>query len=277
MQVRSGCAWLVGLLLGCAAADSREVVELPTVHTVVREQLVVSSDFPLARHHRLLDEIVGQRHDVAERLALPLSDEPIYIYLFEDPARYESYIRRYFPSLPGRRAFFVESDTRLAVYAHWGDRVAEDLRHEVTHGYLHAVVPNLPLWLDEGLAEYFEVGRGQHGWHQPHLDLLYDRFRRYEWTPGLERLQHLQQMTEMKQIDYAESWLWVHFLLETTNDRRALLQNYLARIRMTAESPPLVNYLRELNPNYALDVVEHLERMRRGEGRGRKVAPRSDG
>jgi hypothetical protein len=67
------------------------------------------------------------------------------------------------PNLPRRRAFFVETDTRLSVYAYWGDRVAEDLRHEVVHGYLHAVVPHLPLWLDEGLAEYFEVPRGLSG------------------------------------------------------------------------------------------------------------------
>ena len=61
------------------------------------------------------------------------------------------------PALSGvshRRAFFVETDTQLSVYAQWGDRVAEDLRHEVTHGYLHAVVPNVPLWIDEGLAEF---------------------------------------------------------------------------------------------------------------------------
>ncbi len=45
------------------------------------------------------------------------------------------------PSFPARRAFFVETDTRLAVYAYWGDRIAEDLRHEVAHGYLHACVP----------------------------------------------------------------------------------------------------------------------------------------
>ena len=47
----------------------------------------------------------------------------------------------------------METDTRLTVYAYWGDRVAEDLRHEVTHGYLHTMVPHVPLWLDEGLAQ----------------------------------------------------------------------------------------------------------------------------
>ena len=78
-------------------------------------------------------------------------------------AHVRSFFRDRYPDFPKRRAFFVETDTQLAVYAQWGDRVAEDLRHEVAHGYLHAIVPSIPLWLDEGLAEYFEVPRGQNG------------------------------------------------------------------------------------------------------------------
>ena len=50
-----------------------------------------------------------------------------------------------FSAISQPRAFFVESDTRLNIYAYWGDRVAEDLRHEVTHGYLHAMVPHSAL------------------------------------------------------------------------------------------------------------------------------------
>ena len=46
---------------------------------------------------------------------------------------------------------------------------ADDLRHEMTHAYLHAVVPNVPLWLDEGLAKYFELPRQQHGLNQPYV------------------------------------------------------------------------------------------------------------
>ena len=90
--------------------------------------------------------------------------------------------------MPTRRAFFVESDTRLAVYAHWSDRVGEDLRHEVAHGYLHSMVPGLPLWLDEGLAEYFEVPRGNNGLNRPHLELLSDMMQYNGWQPNLERL-----------------------------------------------------------------------------------------
>ena len=38
------------------------------------------------------------------------------------------------PGFPERRAIFVETDVELSVYAHWGEAIAEDLRHEVAHG-----------------------------------------------------------------------------------------------------------------------------------------------
>ena len=66
----------------------------------------------------------------------------------------------------------METDARLAVYAQWGDRMAEDLRHEVTHGYLHSVVPDVPQWLDEGIAKFYEVPRGQRGLNCPLFDRL---------------------------------------------------------------------------------------------------------
>ena len=138
------------------------------VWILVCDQLVIYSDFMLPRDHRLVQELTAQRGDVAERLKLAPTDEPIHIYLFRSPESFKDFIQRHHPEFPLRRAFFVETDIRLAVYAHWGDRVAEDLRHEVAHGYLHAAVSGLPLWLDEGLAEYFEVPRGYHGLHQQH-------------------------------------------------------------------------------------------------------------
>ena len=92
----------------------------------------------------MFEELTAQRPDLCHRLALPCSDEPIHVYLFETAERFPGFIKLHHPEFPDRRAFFVETDARLLVYAQWGDRVAEDLRHEVAHGYLHSVVPNVP-------------------------------------------------------------------------------------------------------------------------------------
>ena len=249
------------LLAGCS-----HVLQIahryPEADMLVREQLVIYADFTLPRHHRLISELVALRHDIRTRLLLPASDEPIQVYLFRDADRFREFMSRRFPHVPERRAFFVETDTRLAVFAHWGDRIGEDLRHEVAHGYLHSVVSNIPLWLDEGLAEYFEVPRGHRGVHQSHLGLLWQRHTRFFWKPSLQRLERITDAERMGPLDYAEAWLVVHWLLETTPQRRQLLQNYLARLRLAGSSPPLRDYLESLDPDYESQLLAHLATLR---------------
>ena len=215
------------LLLGCAVLlsvgclMSRGVVTPPAREVLVGGQLVIHGDFPLPRDHWLLEELVALRGAVAERLALSVSHEPIDVYLFDSPNRFREYMERHHPLFPDRRAFFVKSDSRLTIYAQWGDRVAEDLRHEVTHGYLHAMVPRIPLWIDEGLAEYFEVRRDQFGRSESHLATI-SAARPLDWMGELERLERLDDPAVMTLGDYAAAWAWTHFLLETTDQRRDL-------------------------------------------------------
>jgi len=238
--LQQACGLSFGLTLGgCAHTWSvRSQPTLPLRHEMVRGQLVIRSDEPLPPDHRLLGEIVAQRAELLGLLNLPTSNEPIHVYLFSSHERFREFMQARFPHLPDRRAFFVEKDTALEIYAHWGDRVAEDLRHEVTHGYLHSVVPRIPLWIDEGLAEYFEVPRGQHGLNRPHVALLTQRTAA-GWQPHLRRLEVLSAPDDMDQGDYAESWAWVHLLLHSRNEQRELLRNFLSDVRTTAAPPPL--------------------------------------
>ncbi|HVT30192.1 MAG TPA: hypothetical protein VHE81_19425 [Lacipirellulaceae bacterium] len=214
-------------------------MKLPEAHTLRAGQLVFHSDFELPSDHRLIRELTMERDDVYGTLGLEGSTEPIEVYLFRDADRYAEFLKRDFPSVPSRRAFFLETDTRLTVYAHWSDRVGEDLRHEVAHGYLHAAVPQLPLWLDEGLAEYFEVPHWQEGLNRPHVDLLYDMATQEHWRPNLPRLEKLTEAAQMGQSDYAESWAWVYFFLKSPPERRKILTDYIAELRTLGESERL--------------------------------------
>lgn len=263
-------AWKLVLFLVVASAagclfGNRQVVLLPSHDSLVRDQLVIHSNFSLPRHHRLIDELVARRDDVVDRLRLPVSDEPIHVYLFESPDRFRQFMAQHYPEFPDRRAFFVESDTWLTVYAFWGDHIAEDLQHEVVHGYLHTMVPHLPLWIDEGLAEYFEVPRGEGGVNRPHLRLLMANDDT-PWSPDITSLERLQMPGEMTQREYAESWAWMHFLLDSTAQRRDLLRNYLARLRMTGEAPPLSEVLRSVDPMAGEQLLAHLRSLRDRDG-----------
>jgi hypothetical protein len=175
--------------------------------------------------------LTAERDDICQALSMPQSDEPIIVFLFPDNETYGAYVAQHFPSVPPRRALFMETDTELSVYAYWGDRVAEDLRHEVAHGYLHAVAPGLPLWLDEGLAEYFESPRSRAGVNASHVELLLDLIAHQGWRPNLAQLERVSDISEMDQQSYAEAWAWAYFLLETGPERRELLTAYLFDVR----------------------------------------------
>ncbi len=246
-------AWAMATAAGCS--HWRSAPALPSRHHLTLDQLLVFSDTALPKHHRLLEELRTQRSLVSTRLALPQTEEPIHVYLFPTSDRLESYLNVHYPGLPKRRAFFVETDTRLTVYAYWGDRVAEDLRHEVAHGYLHAAVPNLPLWLDEGLAEYFEVARGESGLNRPHLEQLSGN---PDWRPNLVRLEQLRDSGEMTQIEYAESWAWVHFMLESSPLRLQVLQAYLKSLTRPHGHRPLSELLFTADPQAATNLLDHL-------------------
>ena len=213
--------------------------DLPGRTEVIAGQLVIHADFPLAEQHRLIRELEALRTDVSQDLGLPISDEPVHLYLFDSADRYDAFVARRFPGFPARRAFFVETDTTLSVYAAWQDRIAEDLRHETTHGYVHAVVPTVPLWLDEGIAEYFERPRSDKGIHREHVAHLAGRLLEGTWQPNLDALESLADPGEMSQDHYAEAWCWVHWMLHTTPARREILQDYLADLRRDGKTAPL--------------------------------------
>jgi Protein of unknown function (DUF1570) len=251
---------LAGGIVAGGCAGWRRAPELPVRNSMVLDQLVIFSDAPLPRNHRLLEELRSLRTIVSTKLGLPISDEPIHVYLFRKADKFQAFMQQRHPNLPSRRAFFVETDTRLSVYAYWGDRVAEDLRHEVVHGYLHSVVPHLPLWLDEGLAEYFEVPRGLSGTNRPHVEQLLGQSA--ELQLDLKRLERLRSAAEMSQPEYAESWAWVHYLLESTPANQQLLRDYLQSLIKATPHATLSDELQRSDPRATERLAEHLAIVR---------------
>ncbi|QEG20937.1 DUF1570 domain-containing protein [Mariniblastus fucicola] len=256
------------LITGCHALPTTHSLlprslELPQKREIVRGQLVIHSDFHLPRRHRLLGELQSRRDDVSQLLNIPVSDEPIHIYLFANEASFTDYMQRKHPLFPNRRAFFVKNDTSLMVFAWWGNRVAEDLRHEVTHGYLHSVINDLPLWLDEGIAEYFETPRVNRGFNSPHFHLLIEKYDSGQWQPDLERLESLRKAGALTLMDYAESWLWVHYLLHHEVETAGLLQHHIEQVRLDPAAAKSLHQLLTESDRDATELLSHLEYLRK--------------
>lgn len=216
-----------GLSPFASARRDRQAADLPTAYQLTAGRLLIRSNFVVPDANLVGRALTAEGDDVCETLGLPCSETPITVFLFRDAKTYGECLSKDFPDVPARRAFFMETNGQLAVYAHWSDRVAEDLRHEVAHGYLHSVVSDLPLWLDEGLAEYFEVPHGLGGLNSPHLDLLADLAEHNGWRPSLSRLERLSDISQMDQQSYAEAWAWVYFMLKSQPERHEALTQYL--------------------------------------------------
>ena len=193
----------------------------------------------------------------------------------KDREAFTHFLTFYYPELPPRRAFFLAQGTRRVVYTFYNDRLDEDLRHEATHALLHVAVGDLPLWLDEGLAEYFEGPEGRQGLNPEHLARLPDDLEA-GWKPDLARLETLQDVREMTPRDYRESWAWVHYLLNGPVRARTALLAYLA----DSKTSPLSARLPQTDRGDAQRMLAHLGASARhrvassvGHGRCDRPAP----
>ena len=208
-----------------------------------------------------MQELEELRERVFTTLRLPEQRDPVNVYLFSDEASYRYYMNTTWSNLPPRRAYFVGTTRELAVYSFLGSKVQEDLRHEFTHGLLHASLKSVPLWLDEGLAEYFEVDPTVPGTvHTEHVR-EWETAKEENWSPNLFRLEMLTDFRDMTQRDYAESWGWVHYMLQTSDDTANVLLQYLASLGSSKTPPKMLVSLEAAVPTYFNDVQAHVVLM----------------
>jgi hypothetical protein len=218
---------------------------------------LVRADFPLAEYSALFDELIQVQSEVSRLLALPPPRETVNIVLFRDEATYRAYGKKNFPAVPFRRALFVKAAGPGTVYAFRGPELPVDVRHESTHGLLHATLPMVPLWLDEGLAEYFEVGADQRASGNPHHDALKWNLRLGR-APRLARLESRHDLSEMTASDYRDAWAWVHFMLHGPNEAHDELVRFLADIRASSAPGQLSARLESRLPGVEKRLVEHF-------------------
>jgi hypothetical protein len=266
----SGCiaALLIILISGCRSAQPRSL-GLPAKYTLENEHLCIQSDVKLARNHELIKDLDLLRDEILVTLDLPAQKQQVIVYLFGDEKRYSQYFHTRYPSLPPRRAYFVGSANELAVYTYWGDRIQEDLRHEFTHGVLHATLKDVPLWLDEGLAEFFEVKSQPPGMNREYAMNLAAGIAS-GWKPNLTRLESLETVDQMQKADYQEAWAWVHFMLNDSDDSRLVLTNYLRDLRTTPQPGRLSSRMKAAIPiadkrfmSYAAGLSDGIVRVGR--------------
>lgn len=240
--------------------DRPTAAGLPTKYSQRISQFVFFSDFEIPRNHPLFRDLGGLRDQVAKELRLEGGTNLIQVHLFENREKYEAFMQVQHPDLPRRRAFFVAQPRRLGgsedllVYTCWGDRIQQDLRHELTHALLHSVLKDVPLWLDEGLAEFFEVPAGWSGLNYQHLEQLVRAGQVFD----MDRLEGLADVQQMSPAEYRESWAWVHYMLRGNPRAKQVLLDYLRELRTDPRPGPLRPRLTAAVPNLHADLLRHL-------------------
>jgi hypothetical protein len=255
----AGCHFFPMTPIGLDPAERETTPGTPGKFSYRVSQFLFLSDFELQKNLPIFRELSNLREQVYKELQLPPSSTIVQVFLFEDKERYERFMQLKHPDLPKRRAFFVAQPRRLGgtedllVYTYWGERIQQDLRHELTHALLHCVLKDVPLWLDEGLAEFFEVPSGWNGVNVQHLENL-----RGKTKFDLERLEQMSDVQQMNPAEYREAWAWTHLMLRGHPQARQVLVAYLQDLRGTPRPGPLRPRLEKTHPNLDAALAQHL-------------------
>jgi hypothetical protein len=171
--------------------------------------------------------------EIEQALAIKLANANIRLVVLANETEFDHYLKKNFPGLPKRRALFVQNRGPGLVLTYMHSDWLTDARHECTHALLHASGIKLPLWLDEGLAEYFEVECTEKGSHPTHRHAVATQLR-YGQVVQIEDFEQSQNATTLSPKEYRDAWSIVAFLLNHNAESKQALQEYIEDLRTGA-------------------------------------------
>lgn len=218
----------------------------------------IRSEFPLRGFDDISTELTQLQDDLEETLGLECNDHPIHVYLFASRSSYRAYLSIRIPDGVQRKALYVPAKDAGRIYVVRGSDMATDLRHEATHALLRNALPYVPLWLDEGLAEYFEAPSGRRFSGHPHERELKWAIR-FGWRPDFDRLERHKGLLDMTGKDYRDAWGIVHFCLHSSPQAKNVLLAYLQKISDAELPGSLDDDLRRVIPDVERRITQHLK------------------
>jgi hypothetical protein len=261
------CRWHLALALWTTIALNLAQTETTCAadgwtDTRVAGPFVCHANFPLGNLAPLIEELAALQSDLVRYLEIPPASETIELCLFSDESSYRAYLSHYLPQVPYRRALYVKIGVRGMVFAFRSREFEVDLRHECTHALLHAALPMVPLWLDEGLAEYFEVPAADRAFRNRHLSTV-RLLTPIGLTGHLAGLEKKDDLSELGSSDYRSCWAWVHFMLHGPYAAHDELIRFLGDIRNGSPPGLLSQRLPQRVPNLDHAFSTHFRSWKR--------------
>ncbi|MBQ6828030.1 MAG: hypothetical protein IJO46_08450 [Thermoguttaceae bacterium] len=223
---------VVAILARTAARNG--VAEENATPEIRRGPFIVRADFDLTPLEGELSELDALLDEMTRTFRLPKTREKIVVRIFRDEKTWREYWKREFASAPYRRALydrknylFDRDGAKGRVYLFVGPMFRNDLRHECAHAILGAALGrSVPIWLDEGIAEYFEQPAASRLTNETWRARTVERLRGGAFS-SLEALEKLSEMSEMTTDKYCDSWAWVCWFLNGPETARDVLPQYL--------------------------------------------------
>ena len=225
-RFRRICRLILFILLCCAVpsgyADTRNI----KIFTIEADFALDSIEEELTQLDRLTDEICRQ-------LRLPKIEERVLVHIFPDETAWRTFYKQKYPNSRYTRALFLWKDQLLnrsgyrgEVFLCLNDKFLCDMRHECTHAVLSAALhKQIPIWIDEGIAEYFETenaGIQNSAW----LNRTQARIAAGKVLP-VAQLEKFSGMNNMTAERYCDCWAWVCYLLNGPEEIRQIIPGYL--------------------------------------------------
>jgi hypothetical protein len=219
---RCCCIILIALLLALPRAEAQLQANLRTYHT---PYYIIHTDLPeehvpevLVRMNRMAEEYQHRTREFSGRIQQRL---PFYLYQHE---------RDYLAAggVPGSAGAFTGEMLMAVAGRRVTDNTWHTIQHEGFHQFANAVIGgNLPIWVNEGLAEYFGeaifTGDGFITGVIPpwRLQRVQTSMQRGDFMP-IERmmmLTHAQWNENLTLANYDQTWAMVHFLAHAEGGR----------------------------------------------------------
>ena len=214
--------------------------------------------FHYEREPQGLSVVLGKLRTLPERLSdfcqQNFTVTPVHVIIFSSREAYLRHLERTLPKAPRRTSLFVVRGGRPTILAFDGDSLQKDLLHEAVHALNFSTfgTAQFPLWLDEGMAEWFEADESEQ--NKIHGDLIRGIMGEQRTALAvplkLTSIERIKTTTRANALSYAVSWAWCRFLGDRSTACHRIWVQYVSDMRSGIAAGKLSHRLALAVPNY---------------------------
>lgn len=206
-----------------------------------------------------MDKVFSEYKRRFEKLRLTSRDQPkrMNLYLFQTQASYEQFLREKGIPAQNTGGMFVVNPKVNGLFTYIKDRPVRQtlstLQHEGFHQFAFSYIgPNLPIWVNEGIAQFFEdgvlIGKRFHldVANARRLNQVKDAITNNRTLPFANLIGmsdktwalNVQNEPSLAALQYDQSWSMVYFLINSNDKLLNAFNQYLIAVGKGVDSQP---------------------------------------